>query len=74
MRPSEIMLLVVGVVIALVGVVLGIGVFFDHTRRQVLVLLDRTAAHDRSRRRHDPAGGRLLGEGRAARDQGSPAQ
>ena len=31
MRPSEIILLVTGVVIALIGVVLGIGVIFDHS-------------------------------------------
>ena len=31
MRPSEIILLVTGVVIALIGVVMGISVIFDHT-------------------------------------------
>ena len=31
MRPSEIMVLVAGVIIALIGVALGIGVIFDHT-------------------------------------------
>ena len=31
MRPSEIMVLVLGVVIALIGVVMGIVVIFDHT-------------------------------------------
>ena len=31
MRPSEIILLVTGVVIALIGVVLGIDVIFDHS-------------------------------------------
>ncbi len=31
MRPSEIILLALGVVIALLGVVMGIGVIFDHT-------------------------------------------
>ena len=31
MRPSEIILLVIGVVVALIGVVTGISVIFDHT-------------------------------------------
>ena len=31
MRPSEIMVLTAGVIIALAGVALGLGVFFDHT-------------------------------------------
>ena len=31
MRPSEIILLALGVVVALVGVVAGVGVIFDHT-------------------------------------------
>ena len=31
MRPSEIMVLVAGVIIALIGVALGLGVIFDHT-------------------------------------------
>ncbi len=31
MRPSEIMALIAGVVIALIGVGLGIGVIFDHS-------------------------------------------
>jgi hypothetical protein len=31
LRPSEIMVLVLGVVIALIGVVMGIVVIFDHT-------------------------------------------
>ena len=31
MRPSEIMMLALGVVIALIGLALGLGVFFDHT-------------------------------------------
>jgi len=30
-RPSEIILLALGVVVALVGVVAGVGVIFDHT-------------------------------------------
>jgi len=30
-RPSEIMVLVAGVIIALIGVALGLGVIFDHT-------------------------------------------
>ena len=41
-------------VVALVGVVLGIYVIVDHTRRQVLVLLDRPAPRARPRRRADP--------------------
>ena len=32
MRPSEIMMLTIGVIIALAGLAMGVGVIFDHTR------------------------------------------
>ena len=72
-RPSEIMMLVARRHHRLVGLVLGIGVLVDHTGGKFwfywiapLLMIGLGAAADQ-------AGGRLLHEGRAARDQGSPA-